>query len=163
MRSPRGRREQVDRQLVRGIIGLKHRVGMGIWSNQLADELHKPVRRRFQKRSVFAKQVDDIWTADLVDMSQYSRSTSGYKYIITVIDVFSKYGWIVPLKAKTGKEVAMAFQKLVTTANAPPSRLWTDRGTEFYNQQVKSVLTANNVTLRRTRRNQVLWNDGIGR
>ena len=110
-------------------------------------KLHRPVRKRFQKRSVFAKQVDDIWTADLVDMSPYSRSNNGYKYIVTVIAVFSKYGWIVPLKTKTGKEVAMAFQKLFTTANAPPSRLWTDKGTEFYNQQLKSVLTANNVTL----------------
>ena len=70
--TPRGRRETVDRQLVRGIIGLKHRLGMGIWSSLLANELHKPVRKRFQ-RSVFAKQVDDIWTADLVDMSPYSR------------------------------------------------------------------------------------------
>ena len=88
---PRGRREKVDRQLVRGIIGLKHRLGMGVhWSSQLADELHKPAMRRFQKRSVFAKQVDDIWTADLVDMSLYSRSNSDYKYPLTVIYVFSK-------------------------------------------------------------------------
>ena len=47
--------KKVDRQLVRCIIGLKHRLGMGIWSSQLADELHKPVRKRFQKRSMFAK------------------------------------------------------------------------------------------------------------
>ena len=54
--TPRGGREKMDRQLVRGTIGLKHRLGMGVhWSSQLADELHKPVRRRFQKRSVFAK------------------------------------------------------------------------------------------------------------
>ena len=125
---------------------------MGIWSSQLADELQNPVRKRFQKRTVFAKQVDDIWTADLVDMSPYSRSNSGYKHLLTVIDVFSKYGWIVPLKTKTGKEDAMAFQKLFTTANAPPSRLWTDKGTEFYNQQLESVLAANNVTLYRERR-----------
>ena len=63
-----------------------------------------------------------------------------------MIDVFSKYGWIVPLKTKTGKEVAMAFQKLFTT-NATPSHLWTDKGTEFYNQQLRRVLEANNVTL----------------
>ena len=91
------RREKMDRQLVRGIIGLKHRLGMGVhWSSQLADELHKPVRKHYQKRSVFAKQIDDIWTADQVDMSPYSRSNSSYKYLLTVIDVFSKYGWIVP-------------------------------------------------------------------
>ena len=133
---------------MRSIIGLKHRLGMGIqWSSQLADELHKPVRRRFQKRSVFAKQVDGIWTADLDDMSACSRSNGGYKYLLTVIDVFRKYGWIVPLKTKTGKEVAMAFQELFSSTNAFPSRLWTDKGTYFHNQQVKRVLTANNVAL----------------
>ena len=157
--TPRGRIEKVDRHLVRGIIGLKHRLGMGIWSSQLADELHKPLRKRLQQRSVFAKQVDDIWTADLVDMSPYSRSNSGYKYLLTVIDVFSKQVWIIPLETKTGKEVAMAFQKLFTTTNASPSRLWTDKGTKFYNQQIIMLHS----TLRRTRRNQVLWNDGIGR
>ena len=58
---PKGRREWVDRQLVRSIIGLKQRMGLGIdWNNQLANELHKPVRRRFDKRTVFAKQVHDI-------------------------------------------------------------------------------------------------------
>ena len=50
------------------------------------------------------------------------------------------------MKTKTGKDVAMVFQKLLTTANARPSRLWTDNGTEFYNQQLRNVLTANNVT-----------------
>ena len=113
---PKGRREKVDKQLVRSIIGLKHRVGLGInWSNQLTNELHKPVRRR----TVFAKQVDDIWTADLVDMSSFSRSDKGYKYLLTVIDAFSKYGWIVPLKTKTGKEVA----RNLFLANTAPSSL----------------------------------------
>ena len=82
---PKARREKVDRQLVR--IGL----GLGMhWTNQLANELHTLVRRRFDKRTVFAKQVDDIWTADLVDMSSFPRSNKGYKYLLTVIDVFSK-------------------------------------------------------------------------
>ena len=71
---PEDRREKVDRQLVRSIVGLKDRMGLVIdWSNQLANELHKPLRRRFDKRTVFAKQVDDIWTAYLVDMSSFSR------------------------------------------------------------------------------------------
>ena len=127
---PKGRREKVDRQLLRSIIGLKHRLGLGMhWINQLANELHKPVRRRFDKCTVFAKQVNDIWTADLVDMSSFSRSNKGYKYLSTVIGVFSMYGWIVPLKTKTGKE---AFRKLFH--NGHPSRLWTDKGTEFYNR-----------------------------
>ena len=87
---PKSRREAVDRQLVRRIIGLKHKLGMGAWISQLADELHKPVRRRFEERNVFAKQIDDIWAADLVDMSSFSRSNKGYKFLLTVNDVYSK-------------------------------------------------------------------------
>ena len=116
-------------------------MGLGIdWSNQLANELHKPVRRRFDKRTIFAKQVDNIWTADLVDMSSFSRSNKGYKYLLTVIDVFSKYGWIVP-----AKEVTSTFRNLFL--GGPPIRLWTNKDTEFYNQQLRAVLTANIATL----------------
>ena len=118
---------------------------MGVWINQLTNELHKPVRRRFDKRSLFAKQVDDIWAADLVDMSPFFRSSKGYKYLLTVIDVYGKYGWIVPLKTKAGKEVAQAFRKLFR--NGHQSRLWTEKGTEFYNRQLKGVLEANDVML----------------
>ena len=78
-------------------------------------------------------------------MSAFSRSNKGYKYLMTVIDIFSKYGWMVPLKTKTGKEVTQVFLKLFL--NGSPSRLWMDKGTEFYNQQLKAVLTANNVML----------------
>ena len=126
---PKGTREKVDRQIVRSIIGLKHRLGLGMhWSNQPENKLHKPVRRRFDKRTVSAKQFDDIWTADLVDMARFP-DRGGYKYLLTVIDVFSKYRWIVPLKTKTGKEVAQPFRKLILAGH--PSPLWTDKGTEF--------------------------------
>ena len=112
----RNRREAVDKQLVRCIIGLKYKLGMSVWSTQLAEELHKPVRRKFEKRQVFAKQIDDIWAPDLVDMSSFSRSNRGYMFLLTMIDVYSKYGWIVPLKTKTGKEVAAALTKLFEIA-----------------------------------------------
>ena len=78
-------------------------------------------------------------------MSSFYRSNKGYNYLLAVIDVFSKYGWIIPLKTKTGKEVAQAFRELFFAGH--PSHLWTDKGTEFYNQQLKAVLAANNVML----------------
>ena len=109
---PEGRRDKVDRLLMRSVIGLKHRKGLGIdWSNQ-------PVRRRFDKGTVFAQQIDDIWTADLVDISSFSRSNKGYIYLLTLIDVFGKNGWIVPLKTKTDKEIAQAL-----FLSGPPRRL----------------------------------------
>ena len=78
-------------------------------------------------------------------MSSFSRSNKGYKFLLTVIDVYSKYRLIVPLKNKTGKEVASALAKLFKIA--VPSRLWTDKGTDFYNQHVIRVLEENNVIL----------------
>ena len=71
-------------------------------------------------------------------MLSFSRSNKGYKYLLSVIDVFSKYGWIGPVK-----EVAQASRKLLL--NGHPSRFWTDKGTEFYNQLLKAVLAANDV------------------
>ena len=146
--TPKNRREKVDKLLVQAIIKAKNKMGMGLitWSDQLADELHKPIRRKFIKRTVFVKNVDDIWTADLVDMQKLSRENKGFKYLLTVIDVFSKYGWIIPLKTKTGVEVAEALQNLFEK-NKPPSKLWTDKGTEFYNTHVNKVLQKNNVLL----------------
>ena len=79
---PNGIRENIDRKLVRTIIGAKRKLGWGIkWSNELADELHKPIRKKFKKRRVFASDTDAIWTADLIDMQRFSRSNKGFKYI----------------------------------------------------------------------------------
>ncbi len=78
--------------------------GSGIkWTNSLADELHKPVRHKLKKRYVFVRHMDDVWGADLVDMRALADDNDGFKYILMVMDVFSKYGWAVPLKFKSGK------------------------------------------------------------
>ena len=82
------------------VIGAKRKhqgSGVPIMSEQLANELHKPVRK---KGRVIVNHVDEIWAADLVDMQYYSRTNKGYKYILMIIDVFSKYGWAEPLKNK---------------------------------------------------------------
>ena len=64
------------------------------WTDELAEELHKPIIRKFDKRKVFARGVDRIWAADLVDMKSFSKFNQGVKYLLTIIDVFSKFGWI---------------------------------------------------------------------
>jgi hypothetical protein len=64
------------------------------------------VIKKFKKRRVYSNGIDDIWTADLVDMSAYSKQNKHYKYLLTVIDVFSKYGWMIPIKNKSGEAVA---------------------------------------------------------
>ena len=92
---PKDIREKIDRKPVQTIIGTKRKLGWEIgWSNELADELHKPIRKKFQKRRVFASGTDAIWTADLVDMQSVSRSNKGFKYILMIIDVFRMYLWM---------------------------------------------------------------------
>ena len=110
------------------------------WKDQLAVELHRPVNRKFKRRRVIANGVDDIWSADLVDMQWNSRENKGYKYLLNVIDVFSKYAWSLPIKDKTGKTITDTFQKLVKTSGRKPKMLWVDQGTEFYNTVFRSWL-----------------------
>jgi hypothetical protein len=108
------------------------------WSDELAEELHKPVIKHFRKRKVIVQGVDKIWAADLVDMQSFAEFNDGVRYLLCVIDIFSKYGWIVPLKNKTGAAVASAFEKIFREGRKP-DKLWVDKGKEFYNKDVKSL------------------------
>ena len=68
--------------------------------------------RKFKKRRVLVNGIDRIWASDLVDMQAFSKFNRGVKYFLAVIDVFSKYGWLIPLKDKTGKSVASALEPI---------------------------------------------------
>ncbi len=133
--------------MFRDVLNELTKAGSGIkWTNSLASELHKPVRHNFQKRYVFVPQVDDIWGADLVDMRALADENDGYKYILMVMDVFSKYGWAVPLKSKTGKATKDGLETILK-CGITPKKIWADKGTEFYNKEVKQYLTSENITL----------------
>ena len=109
------------------------------WAQNLAEELHKPVRRKFPKRKVFVKGIDDTWAADLVEMGSFEEWNEGVRYLLMVIDVFSKYGWIRTLKNKRGDTVAEAF-KSIFEEGRKPKKLWVDKGKEFWNKDVKAVM-----------------------
>ena len=104
----------------------------------LAEELHKPVKQKFKKRRVMVNGIDKIWAADLADMKAFEDYNDGYTFLLLVIDIFSKYGWIVPLKNKKGKTVAEALENIFEERK--PEKLWTDKGTEFYNKDVKKLI-----------------------
>jgi len=97
------------------------------WSSQLADELHKPSSKIFQNE-VFVNGIDKIWAADLIKMQAFSKFNRGVRYLLTVIDVFSKYGWMLPLKDKTGKCVTDVFKEIFKKSKQKPEKLWTDKG-----------------------------------
>jgi hypothetical protein len=96
--------------------------------NQESYSLHKPVRRHFQRNHVVSAGKDDLWMADLIDMVKFADWNKGFKYILLVIDTFSKYVWLQPLKYKTGEDVAKAFQKIFETSKRSPAKLMTDKG-----------------------------------
>ncbi len=157
---PKAIRERVDKRIVSALIGTKRKLGLGVahkvaakhgsaieWSNPLTDELHKPARRHYPKRHVVVGKANDIWAADLVDMQARSRSNSGFKYILMIIDVFSRYGWAVPLKNKTGAEMVRAFTEVFDSGETPPKHLWTDKGTEFTNKAFRAFLAERDVNL----------------
>lgn len=108
------------------------------WTDELAEQLHKPVRHNFERRRVYVEGIDNTWAADLVDMSNLSRYNGGVKFLLAVIDVFSKYGWLIPLKDKTGKGVAQELKKIFESRK--PKKLWVDKGLEFYNQWVQNII-----------------------
>jgi transposase InsO family protein len=104
---------------------------------QDAYTLHKPIRKKFPRRKTFAKGINDLFQADLVDMQSLSRSNDSYRYILTCIDVFSKKAFAVPLKDKLGSTLATAFDKIFSQTVC--NMIQTDRGTEFFNKSVQNV------------------------
>ena len=82
-------------------------------SSILADELHKPIIRKFNKRKVYSQFKDNIWGVDLVDMQSLSRKNKGIKYLLCAIDLFSKYAFVILLKDKKGISIVNAFNKII--------------------------------------------------
>ena len=100
---------------------------------QLAGELHKLIIKTFIKRTVYSRFKENIWGADLADMRLISKFNKGFRFLLCVIDIFSKYAWVVPLKDKKCVSIINAFQKILDYSMRRPSKIWVDKGTEFYN------------------------------
>jgi len=103
---------------------------------QLAKELHRPNTRKFKRRKVYVSNINKIWSADLMHKSSLSTKIKGYKYLLNVIDLFTKYVYSIQLKSKSQNAVAEAFEKLFITNK--PDNLWTDQGSEFNNKTYKN-------------------------
>lgn len=112
-----------------------------------AKEVHANVRKHFKRRKVLVHKIDDTWAIDLGIMTHEKRGSATYKYILVVIDIFSKFLFVEALKSKTGKEVKQAFKKIFNESNRKPDKIWADKGTEWYNKDFKSFLKENNIEL----------------
>lgn len=110
----------------------------------VVNEIHKNVRVNFRRRRVIMRDIDDLWQADLIDMQKFSKENHGYKYILVVIDTFSKYVWAYPLKQKTKNYICKAFITLFSKGRVPKN-LQTDLGTEFYNNELNNIFVKHNI------------------
>ena len=112
----------------------------------LAKEVFSPQITKFRRERIIPLYKDETWSADLIDKSSLSKYKNNYKFILTVIDIFTKYAWAIALKNKSGLSITNGF-KLVLGENPQggsqprkPEKLWVDRGSEFYNKTFKSLL-----------------------
>jgi len=118
---------------------------------QVAEELHKPARRNYSRRPTTVNGFKDLFQADLVEMQPYASQNSNNRYLLTVIDVFSKYAWARPLKDKTAICVTKAMKDVLDSSDGaifkPPKYLQTDQGKEFYNASFQNMLQNYGITL----------------
>ena len=116
-------------------------------SSILADELYKPIIRKFDKRKVYSQFKDNIWGVDLADLQSLSRKNKGIKYLLCVIDLYSKYAFVIPLKDKKGISIVNAFNKIIKQSNRKPNKIWVDQGGEFYNHVFEKWLSDNDINM----------------
>ena len=113
----------------------------------LADELHKPIIRKFIKRKVYSQFKDNIWRVDLADMQSLSRKNKGIKYLLCAIDWYSTYAFVIPLKDKKGISIVNAFNKIIKQSNRKPNKIWVDQGGQFYNNIFEKWLSDNDINM----------------
>ena len=92
-------------------------------NEKLAEKLHKPIIRKFKKRKVCSTFKDNIWGTDLADMQLIRKFNKGVRFLLCVIDIFSKYAWVVPLKDKKGVSIVNAFQKVLDQSDHKPNKI----------------------------------------
>lgn len=109
---------------------------------QDAYTLHKPVRKRFHRNPYTVTNINDVWELDLADMHSLSKHNDNYKYLLNVIDVFSKYAYSVPLRSKTGSAITSAFESILEKDHHRRRPVWvrTDKGKEFVNSTFQHLL-----------------------
>ena len=117
-------------------------------NEKLAEELHKPIIRKFKRRTIYSRFKDNIWGADLADMQLISKSNKRFRFLLCVIDIFSKYAWVVPFQNKKGITITNAFQKILEETNRrKPNKICVNKGSEFYNSSVKKWLKDNDIEM----------------
>lgn len=109
--------------------------------------LHRRARKIYPSRKYYVNSIDDQWQMDLADMNQIQSKNNNHRYILTCIDILSRFAWARPLKTKQGSEVANAIEDILKSSGRTPKRIQTDQGKEFYNAPVKRLLEKYDIEL----------------
>lgn len=104
----------------------------------IAGGLHRPARRNFRRRKVILKGLNDMYQADLVEMIPYARVNKGMKYLMTIINCFSKVAFAALLKSKTSKDVAQGLRPILSKHKF--KNFQTHQGKEFFNSHIKALM-----------------------
>ena len=106
----------------------------------------KPLKKNFSTNKTRIRSIDDTWSSDLLDMNDYGiKNNKGYRYILVVIDNFSKFGWTFPLKNKYAQSITDAFSQIIKTSRRKPNLLETDDGKEYVNKIFNEFLNNHNI------------------
>lgn len=115
-------------------------------AKQVTYSIHKPARHTFGRNHTYVGHIDQQWQADLADMQKLVNENDGYRYILTCVDILSRYAWAVPVKSKSSKDMLVAVKKLAKLSGGRvPQRLQTDQGKEFFNADVSAFLRSKKI------------------
>ena len=108
----------------------------------------KPPKKYYPTNKTDVYYIDDIWSLDILDLKDYGpKNNRGYRYVLVIIDNFSKFGWTIPLKNKNAQTIKDSFENILTNSKRKPNLIETDRGKEFYNNIFQDFLNKNNIKL----------------
>ena len=112
--------------------------------NFVDDIYSKSRHKNYETNKTMIKSIDDTWSSDFLDMNDYGpKNNKGYRYILVVIDNFSKFDWIVRLKNKYAQSITDAFSQIIKTSRRKPNLLETDDGKEYVNKIFNEFLNSN--------------------
>ena len=108
----------------------------------------KPPKKNYITNKTDVYHIDDIWSLDILDLKDYGpENNRGYRYVLVIIDNFSKYGWTVPIKNKNAQTIKNSFENIFISSKRKPNLIESDRGRESYNNIFQDFLNKNNIKL----------------
>ena len=111
------------------------------------DELYSnPPRKNYSTNKTGIHHIDDFWSLDILDLKDYGPEiNTGHRYVLVIMDIFSKFGWTVPLKTKNAETIEDSFENILITSRRKPNLMETYRAKEFYNKIFDNFLNNNNI------------------